>query len=132
MKNTFKNSGVWIGLMALAITRIALRAFGGVKSIPVNAQVIIFAVIPFILMFIIDIEKKKMNKYQLRLAKDFNIFFFVICILLNVIIILNVSYEGTWDNLQPYFIGAILVISLIFCLYLMIFLIVNKDKFKKY
>lgn len=131
MKSILKDSGIWIGLIALVITRIALRIFGGVKSIPVNLQIIIFALLPFILMIVIEKEKRKMNKYQMRLAKYFTAFFFVICILLDVVIILNVDYKDTWNNVQSYFIGIILAILLIFTFYSMIFVIANKDKFKK-
>lgn len=131
MKDKFKNSGVWIGLIAFALTRMALEFFGGVKSIPVNLQLVISTLFPFIILFIFKKEKKKMNQYQIKLANIYIVFFFFMFIAVDVVIILNTSYQESWINLQTYFVDIILAIFLLFSLIIFIYFFINKDKLKR-
>lgn len=131
MEDKFKNSCVWIGLIAFALTSMALRFFGGVKSIPVNLQLVISTLFPFIILFIFKREKKKMNQYQIKLANIFIIFFFFIFIAADIVIILNTSYQESWINLQTYFVDIILAIFLLFGLIIFIYVFINKDKLKR-
>lgn len=131
MKDKFKNSGVWIGLISFAFTRTALRLIGGVNTIPVNLHLVIATLFPFIILFVLKREKKKMNQYQIKLANIFIIFIFFIFIAVDVVIIIETKYPESWINLKTYFVNIILAIFLLFDLIIFTYALINKDKLKR-